>query len=166
MNIIAARRYVSLRSRALTADEAETRRIAYALKYVGCAEETIQIAAREMARLIDGPCWLIPIPNSRCDTSANEWLARAIAAEVPGARVIRSIIRERPVESQTERHRKELGPIPPHAHHFRRVGKMLRALPTYFVDNVTTSGNTFQAAYEAMHFGTGLAFADAYHTPH
>ena len=32
---------------------------------------------------------------------------------------------------------------------------------TYFVDNVTTSGHTLQAAHDALGFGTGLVFADA-----
>jgi len=32
---------------------------------------------------------------------------------------------------------------------------------TYFVDNVTTSGNTLEAARAALGFGAGLVFADA-----
>jgi hypothetical protein len=32
---------------------------------------------------------------------------------------------------------------------------------TYFVDNVTTSGHTLEAARLALGFGAGLVFADA-----
>jgi hypothetical protein len=32
---------------------------------------------------------------------------------------------------------------------------------TYFVDNVTTSGHTLEAARAALGFGAGLVFADA-----
>ncbi len=39
--------------------------------------------------------------------------------------------------------------------------QLLALRQTYFVDNVTTSGNTLQAARDAMGFGAGLVFADA-----
>jgi hypothetical protein len=32
---------------------------------------------------------------------------------------------------------------------------------TYFIDNVTTSGNTLETARAALGFGAGLVFADA-----
>jgi hypothetical protein len=38
---------------------------------------------------------------------------------------------------------------------------MLTLRQTYFVDNVTTSGNTLEAARLALGFGAGLVFADA-----
>ncbi len=39
--------------------------------------------------------------------------------------------------------------------------QLLALRQTYFVDNVTTSGNTLQAARDALGFGAGLVFADA-----
>ena len=63
MRTRAARLYVSPRTRPLNAEEQETRRIAYALKEPTAA--AVEVAAREMARLIDGPCWLVPVPTSR-----------------------------------------------------------------------------------------------------
>lgn len=38
---------------------------------------------------------------------------------------------------------------------------MLPAQSTYFVDNVTTTGATLQAARAALLFGDALVFADA-----
>ena len=38
---------------------------------------------------------------------------------------------------------------------------MLTLRQTYFVDNVTTSGHTLEAARPALGFGAGLVFADA-----
>ena len=39
--------------------------------------------------------------------------------------------------------------------------KVLTLRQTYFVDNVTTSGHTLEAARLALGFGAGLVFADA-----
>ena len=163
MQIIAARQYISPRTRPLTPEEAETRRLSYAIKSPQAAQRDVATAALEMARLITGPCWLIPIPDRHDNTDANTRLAHLIALySGNGAQVVKAIVRTRPIESQCERHRKRRGPIPTHQHNFQRTGKLLTARPTYFVDNVTTSGHTFQAAYNAMSFGTGLAFADAF----
>ncbi len=163
MNIIAARQYVSPRSRPLTPEEAETRRLSYAIKSPQAAQRDVATVALEMARLITAPCWLIPIPDRNGNTAANTRLAQVIAFYAGnGAEVVKAIIRTRPIESQCERHRKRLGAIPAQQHNFQRTGKFLTARPTYFVDNVTTSGNTFKAAHNAMSFGTGLAFADAF----
>jgi len=54
-----------------------------------------------------------------------------------------------------------MGAIRPADHHFKRSPKFLDAMPVFLVDNVTTSGNTLQAAHDALGFGTGLVFADA-----
>lgn len=91
--ILAARRYVSPRSRPSTPEEAETRRIAYALK----RGEEIGIAAREMAALLppDLPTLtIVPVPPSTGSVEANLILARAIAAEYgPQARVVPALNR-------------------------------------------------------------------------
>ena len=71
MEIRTARLYVSPRTRALTQAELETRALSYLLKDAICPEVGIDIAAREMAALIIGPCTLVPVPNHTGDTSAN-----------------------------------------------------------------------------------------------
>ena len=159
MNTRAARRYVSPRTRPLTAEEQETRRLAYALKTGDPA--AVAVAAPELARLIDGPCWLVPVPTSRGSITPNLALALAVAKLVPGARVAPHLYRTRPVPSSCERHRRAQGGIPVEAHHLIRRGPPLTVRPLYFVDNVTTSGNTLRAARLAFGFGDGLVFADA-----
>ena len=159
MKIYAARLYVSPRSRPVTAEEAETRRIAYAIKENNPAE--IAEAAREMACLVDGPCWLVPVPTSRGTIAPNLALALEIAKNADAARVAPHLHRTRPVPSSCERHRNRLGPIPVAEHGFIRRGPFLTVYPLYFVDNVTTSGNTLEAARLAFGFGEGLVFADA-----
>jgi hypothetical protein len=161
MNIIAARLYISPRTRALTAEEAETRRLSYAIKDRRSCTADFAQAALEMARLISGPCWLVPIPSSAGDTVANTILCMQIASFLTGARMVKAIIRTSSIESQCARHRRAMGSISPAAHNFKRSAKFLDAMPLYLVDNVTTSGNTLQAAHDALGFGTGLVFADA-----
>ena len=158
--ILAARRYVSPRSRPITPEESETRRIAYALKR---GEET-EIAAREMSGLLppDLPTLtLVPVPASTGSIEANLILARAIAAEYgPQARVVSSIRRVVPVESSCARRRRGLPGLVAADHKFVRVGGWF-ALPVFLVDNVATTGATLAAARHALGFGTGLVFADA-----
>jgi hypothetical protein len=173
MNILAARRYVSPRTRALSLEEQETRRLAYAIKSTASPTADFAAAAREMAALITGPCWLVPIPASNGNLDANTRLAHHIARFVNAracsypalateiAQVARVIIRTAPIQSQCARHRLALGPITAEAHHFKRTPKALTLRQTYLVDNVTTSGHTLQAAHDALGFCTGLVFADA-----
>ena len=75
--------------------------------------------------------------------------------------VVKAIYRTQPVQSQCARHKLALGPLAPEQHHIARTKKMLTLRQTYFVDNVTTSGNTLEAARLALGFGAGLVFADA-----
>jgi len=158
--ILAVRRYVSPRSRPITPDEAETRRIAYALKR---AEET-EMVAREMAGLLppDLPTLtLVPVPASTGSIEANLILARDIADEYgPQARVVRALRREAPIESSCARRRRGLPGLTAADHAFVRVGGWF-ALPVFLVDNVATTGATLAAASHALGFGTGLVFADA-----
>jgi len=159
--ILAARRYVSPRSRPITPEEAETRRIAYALKR---GEET-EIAAREMADLLppDFPTLtLVPVPSSTGSIEANLILACAIAAAYsPQARVVAAIRRVVSVESSCARRRRGLPGLTATDHKFVRAGGWI-ALPVFLVDNVVTTGATLAAACRAIRFGTGLVFADAY----
>lgn len=159
MRTRAARLYVSPRTRPLTTEEQETRRIAYALKTAD--PEAVAVAAVEMARLIDGPCWLVPVPTSRGSIAPNLALCLEIRKHAPGARIAPHLYRRAPVESSCSRHRRAAGPIPVDAHGFTRRGPPLTARPLYFVDNVTTSGNTLEAARRAFGFGEGLVYADA-----
>ena len=84
-----------------------------------------------------------------------------IARHCPGAQIVKAILRTQPIASQCTRHKHALGPIAPDQHHFARTRKPLALRQTYFVDNVTTSGHTLEAARAALGFGAGLVFADA-----
>ena len=163
MNTLAARKYPNTRKGYLSDAEAETRRLAYAIKDPAAPAADFETAACEMAALISGPCWLVPIPDSEGDTRANTILAAHVARHVPGAQIAKAICRTRPTFSQCKRHKQSLGPIPAEDHHLARTGKALGLRQTYFVDNVTTSGNTLAAARTALGFGAGLVFADARH---
>lgn len=158
--IIAARRYVSPRSRPITAEEAETRRIAYALKR---GEET-EIAAKEMVMLLPTELpalTLVPVPSSTGSIDANSSLCNAIAAEYGLAvRVMPAIRRTLPVESSCSRRRQGLPGLTAEDHKFVRIRRWI-ALPVFLVDNVATTGATLSAARQVLGFGTGLVFADA-----
>ena len=56
MNILAARKYATPRNGPLSQAEAETRRLAYAIKDPRSRAIDFDTAAREMAALITGPC--------------------------------------------------------------------------------------------------------------
>jgi hypothetical protein len=165
MNIFSARKYPSQRNGQLSLEQTETRRLAYAIKTIASPSADFNTAAREMAALITGPCWLVPIPDSTGNTDANTRLASFIAGYMASAagtaQVVKAIIRTQPIQSQCERHKLALGPIPLEQHHFARSRKALTLRQTYFVDNVTTSGHTMEAARDALGFGAGLVFADA-----
>jgi hypothetical protein len=161
MNILAARKYATPRNGPLTLEQTETRRLAYSIKSTASPSIDFDTAAREMAALITGPCWLVPIPDSNGNTDANTRLAHHIATHCPGAQLVKAIYRTQPVQSQCARHKLALGPITPEQHHLARNRKVLTLRQTYFVDNVTTSGHTLEAARLALGFGAGLVFADA-----
>ena len=87
MNILAARKYHTPRNGPLTADQAETRRIAYSIKHPGADWTDYDTAAREMAALISGPCWLVPItrpsPTTSLATPASSATSRARGNSLP-----------------------------------------------------------------------------------
>jgi len=185
MNILAARKYATPRNGPLTLEQTETRRLAYSIKSTASPCADFDTAAREMAALITGPCWLVPIPDSTGNTDANTRLASFIARyvslsaggegrgevahnqlstlnpQLSVCQVVKAIYRTQPVQSQCARHKLALGPITPEQHHLARNRKVLTLRQTYFVDNVTTSGHTLEAARLALGFGAGLVFADA-----
>ena len=188
MKILAARKYKSLRHGQLSQAEAETRRLAYAIKDPRSPLRDFETAACEMAALIETPCWLIPIPASDGSTRANTILASLIARHVslsaggerrgevvspinppiqqsiyPLCQIAKALRRTKPIESQCARHRRNLPPTPPEQHNLKCKLWSLCHRQIYFVDNVATSGNTMRAAYAAMQRGAGLVFADAGH---
>jgi hypothetical protein len=152
-------KYVSPRTRPLTAEEAAIRVTAYALKRP--TPQAIATAAPPMAALIDGPCWLVPVPASGGSLTANLVLARAIARLVPSARVQCAIARAHPVESSCRRRLRGLLGILPAEHAIIRTAGPLAPFLLYFVDNVVTSGATITACRQALGWGTGLVYADA-----
>jgi len=167
MNIYAARKYVSPRTRPLTFDEQETRRLSYALKdwTADTFTEDAFTAAHEMAKLITAPCWLIPVPSSTGSTAANRKLADAILYYQPAAKIRDVLTRSAPVPSSCHRHRAALGPLLVTAHNIRRKPglwiSMREGERLYFVDNTATSGNTLAACRLAIGTGDGLVFSDA-----
>ncbi|HMP78651.1 MAG TPA: hypothetical protein PKD54_04315 [Pirellulaceae bacterium] len=167
MNIHAARKYVSPRTRPLTPDEQETRRLSYSLKDWTSDHftEDAFTAAHEMAQLITAPCWLVPVPSSIGSTAANRKLAEAIVYYLPTAKIMDILTRAAPVASSCQRHRTAKGPLAVADHHIRRKpGKwipMHEGERLYFVDNTTTSGNTLAACRLAIGTGDGLVFSDA-----
>ena len=161
MQILAARKYATPRNGPLTLEQTETRRLAYSIKSTVSPSIDFDTAAREMAALITGPCWLVPIPDSNGSTRANTILAAHIARHCAGAQIAKALRRTRPIESQCTRHRRNLPATPPEQHALKATLWGLCHRQVYFVDNVATSGNTIRAAYAAMNRGAGLVFADA-----
>jgi hypothetical protein len=159
-----ATKYVPIGCRTPSPEEIIAHRIARDLKIPTAA--AIQIAAPKMAALIDGPCWLVPVPASNGSLTANLALARAIAELVLGARVKCAIGRSHPVESSASRRMRGLFGLTVEEHAiFRTVGP-IQLLPLYFVDNVITTGTTIAACRRALGWGIGLAYADASRCSH
>ena len=151
-------KYVPVHWRTVNADESDARRIAWGLK--AGVDSAIQVAAPAMAALIDGPCWLVPVPASDGSLSANVELARAIADLVPGARVKCALARSHPVDSSCDRRLNGHFGLTADQHAIIRTAGPMQPLPVYFVDNVITTGTTIAACRHALGWGTGLAFAD------
>ena len=172
MRIITAHKYVSPRSRPLTPEEVEVRRIAYALKVP--TAEACETAAADLAPLLDAAeapattIVLMPVPASTGSVTANRQLANELAAEVhrryPERRVQVKITvgRKHPVESSCVRRRRGLPGLRGDDHAMIRVAGPLTATGTayYFVDNMATTGATLAACRAALGFGDGIVWAD------
>ena len=148
-------KFVPLRYRTPSPDELNTRRTALDLKIP--TDAAIQIAAPAMAALIDGPCWLIPVPASNGSLTANLALARAIAEIVLDARVKCAVGRGHPVEPSHTRLLRGLPRLTVDQHAIVRTAGFMQPWPVYFVDNVITTGTTIAACRRALGWGTGLA---------
>jgi hypothetical protein len=175
MRIIAAHKYVSPRSRPITPEEAEVRRLAYALKIP--TSEACTIAAQALAPLLDSAeapathIVLMPVPASTGTIDANRHIANELAAEIhrryPTRRVQVKVTvgRQHPVESSCARRRRSVAAagLPLEEHAMIRVAGPLTATNTayYFVDNMATTGTTLAACRVALGFGEGIVWADA-----
>ncbi len=114
-----------------------------------------------MASLIEGPCWLVPVPASDGSVRANRALANAIADLVSGARVICALARTKVVMASSLRRVQGLPGLTVEDHHIIRIAGPLKLLPVYFIDNVVTTGTTLAACRRALGWGSGLTYADA-----
>jgi hypothetical protein len=157
-------KYVPIGYRTPSPEEINAGRTARDLKIP--TAEAIQIAAPAMAALINGPCWLVPVPASTASLSANFALANAIAELVHGARVKCAIGRAHPVESSARRRMRGLPGLTVEEHAIIRAVGPIQLMPVYFVDNVITTGTTMAACRRALGWGIGLAYADASRWPH
>jgi len=158
-----AGKYVLPCYRTPSPDEFYVRRTARDLKIP--TDTAIQVAAPAMAALIDGPCWLVPVPASDGSLTANFALASTIAEMVPGARVKCAVGRAHPVESSNTRRLRGLPRLTIEQHAIIRTTGPMKPLPVYFVDNVITTGTTIAACRRALGWGAGLAYADASKSP-
>ena len=170
--ILTAHKYVSPRSRPLTPQEAEVRRVAYALKVP--TAEACQIAARDLAPLVDAAeapatvIVLMPVPSSTGSVDANRQLANELAAEIHRryhtrrVQVRITVGRMHPVESSCVRRRRGDRGLHGDEHAMIRVAGPLTATDTayYFIDNMATTGATLAACRAALGFGDGIVWAD------
>ena len=179
MRIIAAHKYVSPRSRPITPEEAEVRRLAYALKIP--TSEACTTAAQALAPLLDSAeatgthIVLMPVPASTGTVDANRHIANELAAEIhrryPARRVQVKVTvgRQHPVESSCVRRRRSMAAagLPLEEHAMIRVAGPLTATNTayFFVDNMATTGTTLLACRLALGFGEGIVWADAGKVP-
>ncbi|MCE9615061.1 MAG: hypothetical protein K8T26_12355 [Lentisphaerae bacterium] len=176
MRIIAAHKYISPRARPLTPEEAEVRRIAYALKIP--TAEACAAAARELAPLLDAAedagtaLVLMPVPASTGSVEANRQLANVIAADLHRryarlAQVRVTVGRAQPVESSCARRLRHLDGLTEAEHDMIRLAGPLTATGTayYFIDNMATTGTTLAACRHALGFGDATVWADAEKQP-
>ena len=150
-------RYVSPDQRPLTREERDVRRVAFALR--DAERWAVAAAAARMAPFVPPGAVLVPVPSSLGGVEANLALAHAIS-ERTGTRVLPAIHRQAPVPS-SRLMRREGYPSPhPDTHGFVATGIPLPEGAVLFIDNVMTTGSSFQAARLALgHRGRGLANA-------
>jgi hypothetical protein len=171
MHIIYAERYVSPRERPLTPEEAEVRRIAYALKVP--ASEALSIASRALAPLVESHApqgaviVLMPVPSSANSLRENHSLATVLACQIrrlSGRQVFikATVMRKHPVQSSCFRRRHGQMGLSLDEHAMVRITGPLTITNTcfYFLDNMATTGTTLEACRQALGFGDGIVYAD------
>ena len=138
-------------------DEHRIKVISRGIKDSSNVEDFIE-AAKDMAPLAKQENILVPVPNSKGDTSANLKLAEEIA-KISGSEVrdIIGIKRER--ESNRERGRAGLKRLPPDRLGYKLIGDIGDARRVLFVDNVGGSGSTIRALVNLINGGRGLVFS-------
>ena len=166
--MLSAHRYLSPRGRALTPEQVEIRRIAYALKEpdpVAC-----RIAAKIMAPILldaepNRHIVLMPVPTSAGNTTPNSRLAADIAAEIGRLDPRRKITiqatvgRRHPVESSCQRRKRGLRGLPAAQHAIIAVSQPPAEAAAYFLDNVRTEGVTIAACRAALGHGNSIVWA-------
>lgn len=149
-------RYRRRSGNSLSPAEVRVRELAYALK-TG-EREAVATVAPYLAALVTSESTLIPMPDSKCDNSANLALARAVA-KISGASIDPAISRSQCVRSQSQSRAGGGQGYGPEAHHMiaLRAGKMRDPV---CLDNVITTGSTVEAARRALRGKCrGLAWA-------
>lgn len=170
IQILAVHRYVSTRHGPLTTRQQDIRNVAYALKEA--EPSAVRLAGTMMADRIElsgRPVVLVPVPDSRGQTSVNQALCEQVALRInqysrpgpPIARVLSLLSRSHPVRSSRAAHVAD-EPSPSVAEH-AMVGRPELLGPdevVYLVDNVATTGRTLLAANNALGGrGIGLVWA-------
>jgi hypothetical protein len=171
MQIIYAEKYVSPRERPLTAEEAEVRRIAYALKVP--TNEATNRAGYALAPLVDAHAYpgstivLMPVPSSTNTLRANRALALDLAQHIRrlsdrSVFIKATVVRKYPVQSSCFRRRHGQMGLSVEDHGMIRITGPLTVTNTvyYFVDNMATTGTTLEACRQALGFGDGIVYAD------
>jgi hypothetical protein len=114
-------------------------------------------AATDMAKYVNPDTILVPMPSSKGDVSANKELADAIA-KLTGASVIDAVGLKAPrvsnrdleLSGRTRLTAKKMGFV---------LRQSLDSRCVMFVDNVSASGATIQAAQNLINGGDGLVYA-------
>lgn len=127
------------------------RQIAQAIK-TDADPQAIEEAAAEMAARVPPGSVLVPMPGSAGASLGNQALATAIARRVQGAEVVDALARVQAVESSMKRRQAGIAGLTPEEH----VPSLARKAPlgtdrsVVLIDNVTTSGNTAEAARRVL----------------
>ena len=156
-DILFAHEYKSPRSHQLSDEEKRVREVAYDIKDKNNLE-AISVAAKEMADLVNSSNVLIPIPNSKGDTTANKILADGIAQKT-GAKVQDVLGTKKERESNLLRSKAGKQRIKPTKMGLKLTDTIEDARNVLFVDNVAATGSSIRAAINLINGGRGLVYA-------
>jgi len=137
------------------------RDISYAIKDKNNINE-IKDAAQEMSKFVKSNNILVPIPNSKGDTSANLTLAKEIS-KITGAQVSDILSLKNDRDSNLSLHKSGKPRLHP-----QKLGMVLKDKinnnDVLFIDNVLSSGSTIRAAINLINGGNGLVFSKVKNT--